>query len=216
MANTSSPMSCSTSSSDAESLSSDEEQYPDTKRSSAKLRTTLKAHMVKSAFDRTPHKFMPNGIAEQLVTERAIRRSLCIHHANSEDKALVDFVYQHARRAFAVTVFYQLNTIKAMRWFKKNNIVDDDLPIRQHTDQWKKSSWRAEFYEEHWKFFVPTFSISQHSHNLEEPHILPFVARAAEFGRGSFGVVAQYTVHKSHMDPVSMQRTTEIHTPEKR
>jgi hypothetical protein len=215
MANSSSPISSSSSSSSAENLSSDEEQYADTKRSSSRLRTALKRHMVKSAFDRTPHKFIPKGTIEELVTEKAIRRSLRIHHANLEDKALVDFVYQHARRAFAVTVSCQSNTIRAMRWFKANNIVDDDLPIRQYTDQWK-SSWRADFYDEHWKFFAPTFSTTQHSHTLEDPHILPFVARAIEFGRGSFGVVGQYTVHKNHMDPVSMQRTTVIQTPESR
>lgn len=164
--------------------------------------------MVKSVFDRTPHKFIPNGIVEELVTEKAIRKSLYPRHANPNDeaKALIRFIYQRARRAFAVAVFCQLNTIRAMRWFKANNLGDDDLPIREHTDQWK-TSWQSEFYDEHWRFFAPTFSTTQRSHNLEDAHILPFVARAVEYGRGSFGVVTQYSVHKNHMNTVSVQQS---------
>lgn len=81
---------------------------------------------------------------------------------------------------------------------------DRDLPITIQPE-WKKQAWFAEFCEHQWKFLAPVFSTARYNHNLEEDHILPFVSKESDSGRGSFGVVSQYTLHDKHLDPVSIQ-----------
>jgi hypothetical protein len=192
--------------SSSESLSSDEEdQYLDTKKSSKSLKVSLTKNLKKSMFDKTPHKFVPEGIIDELVTERAIRKSLRITNSTPEEDELVTFVRLRAKKAFATTVYCKSNTNRAMRWFQKNNIDDEDLPIKQKTQLWA-TSWRSDFYEDQWKFFAPVFSTTQYSHDLEEAHILPFVGKSVDSGRGSFGVVSRYDVHGNHLEPVREHR----------
>ncbi|CAO2649036.1 Nn.00g099850.m01.CDS01 [Neocucurbitaria sp. VM-36] len=187
----------------AESPSSDEEnQYRVTSRSSRFLRSLITKALEKSTFDKTPHKFVPEGIIDKLVTDLSVRESLRIANPTPEENELVEFIVLRAKKAFATTVSCKLNANRAMRWFKRNDIDDNDLPIKQQTDLWKSSDWRSDFYDEQWKFFAPIFSTIEYSHDLEEAHILPFVAKSVDSGRGSFGVVSRYSVHKNHLKPV--------------
>lgn len=170
------------------------------------LTTILRRKLVRSKFDRTPHDFIPAGIVDCLVTETAVRFELRFGEPGIENNDdLVDFILKRARKAFATMVSANVKTQdlkKAMVWFKKNEIDDQNLPVVRRTEFWTRS-WRWDFFQNQWRFFVPIFSTSDDSHDLEEAQILPFISKLSGSGRGSFGEVSQYVLHRKHMDPVS-------------
>jgi hypothetical protein len=168
------------------------------------LRSRLKKSQKRSTFEKTPHKFVPEGIIDKFITEKAIQELLCIQDPKSE---LVQFVKLRAKKVFAIAVYSNLEKTltKVMRWFKKTDLDDDDLPIAPHSDG-SKTTWREDFLDNQWIFLAPVFFTTQYSHDLNEAHILPFVAKSVDFGRGSFGVVSQYDIHMNHLKPVSFRQ----------
>jgi hypothetical protein len=181
--------------------SSDEEEGKGDK--SHDLREFLWESSIKSSFHFTPHRFIPEGVVDRLVTKEVIRASL---FSSPGQEKIVEFVVTRARKAFAIAIYARLDVNRVMRWFKRNNIDDKDLPIKTQTDEWK-SQWRREFYDAQWTFFATVFSTSRHSHDLHEFEILPFVSKQVDVGRGSFGVVSQYVLHRKHLDSVCVRLT---------
>ncbi|CAN9349867.1 unnamed protein product [Alternaria alternata] len=163
------------------------------------LRTLLSDKLIKSAFDKTPHKFIPEGIVHELITEERIKVALGIQVPSLEETKVVDFVRMRAKKIFAILVYIRPDDIRsALSLWIKNDMDDSHLPISFRPT--RRMPWLSEFCDEQWKFLAPVFSSIQYNHNLEEAHILPFVSKASDSGRGSFGVVSQYVVHKKHID----------------
>lgn len=198
-----------------ESSSDDESNFPDTRKSSKRLKQFLTETSQWSAFEKTNSRFVANGVAEDIIDERAIKASLRISDPSPEELDLIEFILDHARKAFAIAVLAQANTNVAMRWLKTNGYDDKKLPIRQQVKPWNQS-WRSDFFEKQWMIFAPTFSRDvEHldpgvvtatpgqAHELEEAHILPFIEKLAGTDEGSFGQVTKYVLHKDHMNPVS-------------
>jgi hypothetical protein len=180
-----------------DTLSDEEDEDPES------LRDMLYADLVKSKFDKTPHKFAPEGIVDKLITEEAVRDYLRI--TRPEEQALIDFILLRAKKAFATMVMVSYTpekVMKAIKWLENHGRDDENFPIVRQSE-WKKSWFQGEFQEEHWKFFVPTFSTTKYNHDLEEAHILPFISETTDGGEGSFGVVTRYTIHRKHIIPVS-------------
>lgn len=185
-----------------DNTSDDEILWPDTVRSSAKLRNYLCEKTVEGMFDKVPQDFIPEGTVERCLNRNIVMFVLRIKDATKEQDELITFIMESAPRAFATIVMAKINANKAMRWLKEHNIADRNLPIKMKKDEWTES-WRSEFYSAQWMFFATVFSTTNYSHDLREAHIIPFVEKKCEAGQGSFGVVSQYIIHKAHMQPVS-------------
>lgn len=184
-----------------EDLSDYDLEYPDTVKTSARLRKFLSVKVVDGVFDKVPQEFVPEGVVQKCMNYKVVGIALGIKNANEEEEELISFIVDKAPKAFAVTVVAKINANKAMRWLKQNGITDDNLPVPSKTDVWQQS-WQAEFYKAQWMFFATVFSTVNYGHNLQEAHIIPFVEKISDVGHGAFGIVSQYAVHKAHMDPV--------------
>ena len=183
-------------------FSDGEEEEPES------LRDLLYDNLVMSRFDNTPHRFVPEGILHELITEEAIRTALSIAKPNEQN--FVDFIRTHAKKTFATMVMARYDvakTIKDMRWLQSHGRDDNDLPIVK-LDDWPKP-WRRDFYDEQWKFTAAVFSPSKYNHDLEEARILPFISETTDGGQGSFGVVTRHVIHRNHMVPVRSVRCLE-------
>lgn len=189
------------SSSGEEDLSDDDAKYPDTMKTSAKLRDFLSARVVDGVFDKVPQEFVPEGVVQGHMKFRRVKIALGIKIPNEEEEELINFIVDKAPKAFAVTVVAKINANRAMRWLKQNGFTDDNLPVPAKTDVWQQS-WQADFYKAQWMFFATVFSTVNYGHNLQEAQIIPFVEKISDVGHGAFGIVSQYAVHKAHMDPV--------------
>lgn len=192
-------------SSEDECITSDDEQYPDTItcNKTKNLVTKLRDASVRSAFDKT--KFVPEGIIDELINKKMIKSCLVLgkeQTSRKEQANLVNFIFKKAKKAFAVATFAKINSHRAMRWFMKKGLSDQDLPILEQTADWKQS-WRTEFYDCQWQFFAPIFSTTIHSHDFVEAQILPVVSISHNTRRGAFGEVSQHELHMNHMEPVS-------------
>lgn len=184
---------------------SDGEIYPDTiecKWTKNLLRSLRKAS-INSGFEKTPHEFVPEGVLDTLINKKAVKA--CLLANGNEHADVVDFVMRKGRKAFAITVFARINSHRAMRWLMKKGLSDQDLPIIEQSDEWKKS-WRTYFYDFQWRFFAPVFSTINHSQNFAQKQILPFIKlpeRSQVVKKGSFGEVVQHGIHHNHLKPVS-------------
>lgn len=193
-----------------DSSSSDESEFLDTRKSCKKLKQELTNKSQWSAFEKTNSKFVANGVVEGLIDEQAIKTSLNIRDPSLEEIDLISFILGHAKKALAIAILAQANTNVAMRWLKKNNYDDKELPIRQQVKPWNRS-WRSDFYDKQWMIFAPTFSTdlgtapatAGQTYELEEAHILLFIEKSPESGEGAFGQVTKYVLHKDHIAPVS-------------
>jgi hypothetical protein len=185
------------------SLDSDSDtNYPNTvdSRWAVWINAELRKKSKLSAFNKTAHEFVPNGIVDELITEKAIRG--CLKARRGEHIALVDFIFTHAKTAFAIATFARLNSHRVMNWFRKHEFSDEDLPVKEQTGPWTQS-WRVDFYDAQWRFCAPVLNLSKHIHDFEEALILPVVSMSPVGGQGAFGMVSQYEIHGNHIVPVS-------------
>ena len=86
------------------------------------------------------------------------------------------------------------------------SLTDKDLPFKELTAEWTRSSWRPHFFDEQWKFCAPIFDTTKYILEFEEARILPILSVTRVGGSGAFGEVPQYKLHENHMKPVSSQR----------
>ncbi|RYO26457.1 hypothetical protein AA0111_g7946 [Alternaria arborescens] len=183
------------------SLDSDSDtNYPNTvdSRWAVWINAELRKKSKLSAFNKTAHEFVPNGIVDELITEKAIRG--CLKARKGEHIALVDFILTHAKTAFAIATFARLNSHRVMNWFLKHEFSDEDLPVKEQTGPWTQS-WRVDFYDAQWRFCAPVLNLSKHIHDFEEALILPVVSMSPVGGQGAFGMVSQYEIHGNHIVP---------------
>jgi hypothetical protein len=170
------------------------------------LRASLKKIQKKSTFEKTSCDFVPEGLLRELVTEKTIKDVLNITNPTPEDDALVVFVKTRALKIFAIIVCAKLKKLKkVMNWFLSKDFDDTELPVTNPDNPFCKRSWYDDLIEHQWKFYAATFSATEYNHDLEESRILPFTSKAGDDGRGSFGVVSRYVVHRNHMVPVRTQ-----------
>lgn len=181
----------------------DDSDYDSSDGDLESLRRTLIGMLERSAFDKTPHDFLPEGTLDQCITEEVIKHELSLSGLTVQDKELVEFIFRRARKVFAIIVLCKVrNPKKALKWFKSNNVDDTQLPI-SHPDRkvWSKD-FHWDFLRHQWAFFAPVFSTTPYSQDLDEAHILPFISKLNTEDHGPFSVVSGYVMHKSHMQPV--------------
>lgn len=167
------------------------------------LRSLIRDKLLKSAFDKTPHNFVPERTIEGIITEDIIKRSLKITNPSNKENEVVEFVKTRAKKTFAIVVFSKQDDIMSViRSLKRRGIDDSQLPIK-NKERLGSKDWASDFYEDQWRFFAPIFSTDNYNYDLEECHILPFVSKDMDSGRGSFGMVSKYLVHQNHLLPVS-------------
>jgi hypothetical protein len=168
--------------------------------SARKLKTYLNKKMASGVFNNVQRKFVPEGVVQEVLQRQVVKKALGVEDPTAEHIELIDYIMDGAQKTFAVAVMAEINANRAMRWFKYNSMKDCDLPIREEQSEQWQDSWHFDFYNKQWEVFVPVFSTTRSSHDLEEAQIIPFVKKIREIGHGSFGVVSQYAIHKAHMD----------------
>jgi hypothetical protein len=117
--------------------SSDDSSSDESGEELESLRDVLYVNLMKSKFDKTPHKFAPEGILDKLITEEAIRDYLRI--AQPREQELIDFIRLCAKKAFATMVMVSYapdKAIKAIKWLQNHKRDDGSLPIVRQSD-WK-------------------------------------------------------------------------------
>lgn len=183
---------------------SDEETDP-----ALQLRPLIMDKLVKSAFEKTPLRFVPEGNIQDIITEEKIKISLKIGTPCSRrDGEMIEFIKTRAKKVFAIVVYMKpSDSMAVMKSLKKKGIDDDSLPITNQQDLGKRD-WVLEFFEKQWQFEAPVFSTTEYNHDLEESHILPFISKKVDSKRGSFGVVSQYVVHRNHLNPALPEDTS--------
>ncbi|CAN9210055.1 unnamed protein product [Alternaria alternata] len=187
----------------SDSESSDEEE---TKEQC--FRKSLSYAQKKSTFERTCCYFVPEGVLSGLVTVQTIKDVLHIANPTPAEDELIDFVKTRASKVFAIALWAKVKSPKKMMiYFKSKNLDDNDLPITDPNSTWSKRSWYDDLIEHQWRFYAATFSTAKYNLDLEESCILPFTSKAGDDGRGSFGVVSKYLVHRNHMEPALQDDT---------
>ncbi|XP_014559825.1 hypothetical protein COCVIDRAFT_90891 [Bipolaris victoriae FI3] len=188
---------------ESDESSSDEETDP-----RPQLRPLITDRLVKSAFEKTPLRFVPEGNMQGIITEDMIKISLGIGTpASRKEGEMIEFIKKHAKKVFAIVVYMKGDCMEIMKSLKRKGIDDDSLPIKDQRDLGRKE-WASDFFEKQWQFNAPVFSTTEFNHDLEESHILPFIAKNVDSKRGSFGVVSQYVVHRNHLNPALLEDTS--------
>jgi hypothetical protein len=174
------------------------------------LRPLIMDKSITSAFDKTPHKFVPEGIIEEITTEEMIKASLNVKGSSKEETEIIEFIKTRAKKTFAIVIWIKPdNIMSVMKSLKKKGIDDRELPIKDEKRLGLKR-WASEFYDGQWRFLAPVFSTDDHNHDLDPSHILPFVSKQKHYGTGCFGVVSQYVVHRNHLIPVRIHDRTKL------
>lgn len=163
--------------------------------------------------------YLPEGCVDELINEVTIRENLKDFVTVSEQKPpdqkmLVEFVEQKAKKVFAITTLFCFEGNKlcrAMQQFQEHGFVDDDLPV---FDARKNSPARIQnafgdnglwtqfkrfmFEKNKWAFLVPVLTDSQLIYKLDRECILPFKGVSSQNKEGTFGDVFEVEVHASH------------------
>lgn len=179
--------------------SSDEE-------SELQLRDILMKHSLESAFEKTRHEFVPEGVIETFITYEEIKSWLGIGSSALQDEDLMRFIFEDAKRMFAITVVAKPDARReAIEWLRSEGYNDQKLPIFPPPKKKKwTSGWRRDFCNCQWMFVAPVFDTTRSSHTFEEARILPFISMSVIAGEGAFGQVSRTVIHERHMGPVSM------------
>lgn len=179
----------------------------------------------KSAFDKTPLKFVPRGILNKLITKENVYKAMGVDKPYHDDQVLVEFIITEARCLFAIAVIIKLKPAelyKAMNLFRINHFGDKKLPIAEITGQQYMMNvlqgvqhqfeimegnsepakiWSCErimnFQEKQGWFLAPILSTAESNQDFWDV-TLPFIEKHGTFAEGSFGVVSKYEIHSDH------------------
>ena len=168
-----------------------------------RLRETLKKNLVKSAFDKTNHPFVPEGVVDRLITREEVQRCLKISKTSAGTDESIEFVMTSAKKGFAIAIVAKIDVKRAIGWLKTESLDDKKLPITKPKSRSWSRGWRGDFCEHQWTFLAPVFDTTKLSHDFEEARILPFVSTSTVTGKGSFGEVSKTVIHREHLRPVS-------------
>ncbi|KAI4663972.1 uncharacterized protein J4E79_003472 [Alternaria viburni] len=174
-----------------------ENKGSDVEEISSGLRMLIVDNLILSGFEKTPHRFLPEGVIDDIVTEER----LLIQVPSPDEDKLLDYIKLRAKKIFAILIYIRPHSMRsALDWWRKKDMGDRDLPFRIQP-AWKKQSWFTDFQESQWTFLAPIFSTAGYNHDLHEEHILPFISKEWDADRGSFAVVSRYTIHNKHLHP---------------
>lgn len=194
---------------------------------SERLSDALRLSMKKSAFEKTPYTFLPQGALDLIITEATILIALGIKKPTPEDYKLVVYILMRAKRLFATAAYIGLppDTLYcAMVLFRNTNFSDERLPLEEMSgEEFLKSTMSGlehplvnleghvkhkaeriwtfsrihDFLKAQFSFLAPIISAGQIDYDFGPGLILPFVEHAAQ-GEGSFGVVSKCVIHRDH------------------
>ena len=192
------------------------------------LSDMLEIRMKKSAFEKTPHRFLPQGALDRSISEVTIVNAMGLTQPTPVDHELVHFILTRAKRLFATATYIELKPrllYKAMSLFCKNGFDDERLPIEEVTgEQYVKDEvngvehllaklegpvqneadrvWTFRkifsFQQEQGRFLAPVLSTDEPNHDFWDL-TLPFITKHASYAEGSFGVVNKYEIHGDHI-----------------
>ncbi|KAL9105839.1 MAG: hypothetical protein Q9227_009047 [Pyrenula ochraceoflavens] len=167
----------------------------------------------KSVFNNTPQEFLPEACVAELITKETIARALRLGKADMKKGRhgnMIDFILQHAKKVFALTVYVLdgNNLRKAMEKLMEKNFTDESLPALEESQMsdigcfsgkyWSKVK-KHNFLKDRWIFLAPVFSGERFKLELHPDCILPFTKIDPEVKEGTFSQVLQITIEESHL-----------------
>jgi hypothetical protein len=191
------------------------------------LQDQILEHYAWSKFDNPKREFLPEGWIANLLTRQAIITDLELEQSTLEKKDgdLVDFIFQHGKKLFAILIVMDLsrrNKLLAMNKFKQTTpqFTDKSLPLKEDArlDCFNDEPWtnlrRSNFLTTQWTFLAPVFSTTNFQLKLEPNCILPFTWKSDDVKGGAFSQVFEVTIHEDHQEtPVLTVRPQSIHLP---
>lgn len=182
---------------------------------SLKLKNEIFKACDKSKFPagETPRIFLLNGELERILTCEYVTRLLQCQ----DDDPLVQFVLNHAKKLFAISLMSQVHELNyMMELFMKHDISDRDLPLPTSEADFSNSlaqcfqlldpMVRHDFINmRQWIFLAPVFPVGSASADALEPRpfaqgiIFPFID-AKKANGGGFGIVYKVKIHELHLD----------------
>lgn len=181
---------------------------------SERLSDALRLSMKKSAFEKTPYTFLPQGALDLIITKARIIIALGITKPAPKDYKLVAYILKKAKRLFATAAYIGLppDTLYcAMVLFRNTNFSDERLPLEDMSgEKFLKNTmsgsehplfmlegrvkYKAEriwtfsrvhdFLKAQYSFLAPIISAGRIDYYFDPGLILPFVEHAAQ-GEGS-------------------------------
>ncbi|KAI0974720.1 kinase-like domain-containing protein [Xylaria arbuscula] len=163
-------------------------------------------------------QFLPDGRLDRLITRASVVTAIGLPNnwdrVSVEDKKLVNFVVESAKKVFAITITTSMGRDgpelrKAMLTFKTHGFGDASLPVKPESWtsesplvrdlRWKKAelNW---FMHHQWTYLAPIFPKTVWEADLEPDRILPFTFVDNTSRAGSFGSVYQVTIHPAHQE----------------
>src|SRR5689334_1321521 len=87
-----------------DSSSEDYEEEEEEADPRSQLRLLIRENSTLSAFDKTPHRFVPEGVIENMMTEDVIRSCLEINQPSKKADEIVEFIKSRAKKTFAIAI----------------------------------------------------------------------------------------------------------------
>ncbi|KAI1354102.1 acyl transferase/acyl hydrolase/lysophospholipase [Xylaria sp. FL0043] len=163
-------------------------------------------------------QFLPEGRLDRLITRVSVVSAIGLpdnwEQVSPEDKKLVNFVVESAKKVFAITVTAGMGKNdselhKIMHLFQVYGFGDASLPVKP--ESWAPENplirdlrWRKvelqRFLNHQWTYLAPIFPETVWDTDLEPDCILPFTSVDSIATAGAFGSVYQVTVHPSHQE----------------
>ncbi|KAI0809419.1 hypothetical protein GGR55DRAFT_679769 [Xylaria sp. FL0064] len=163
-------------------------------------------------------QFLPEGRLDRLITRVSVVSAIGLldnwEQVSPEDKKLVNFVVESAKKVFAITVTAGMGKNgselrKVMHFSQVHGFGDASLPVKP--ESWAPENplvrdlrWRKvelqRFMNHQWTYLAPIFPKAVWDTDLEPDCILPFTSVDSIATAGAFGSVYQVTVHPSHQE----------------
>ena len=106
--------------------------------SDMRLSDVLRLSMKKSAFDKTPYIFLPQGALDSIITEATILIAMGVTKPTPEDCELAAYILTKAKRLFGTAAYVELRPktlYKAMVLLRNTNFTDERLPLEEMTEE---------------------------------------------------------------------------------
>ncbi|KAK5630275.1 hypothetical protein RRF57_005990 [Xylaria bambusicola] len=187
------------------------------------LRKGILMSFVESKMD--GQQFLPASCLEKLITPSNIRGNLSAAEDDPSIGDIVDFVFNKARKFFAILVSIGVQPSHALYTLRMYGVTDENLPISRETaddhcekadserscrhhpalNVFHRSPWDyvtlSTFYYQQWKFLAPVFGQGKED-TLEVKRILPFVEFGDERSSGAFSEIYKIKIHPDHLSTV--------------
>ncbi|KAI0429029.1 kinase-like domain-containing protein [Xylaria sp. FL1042] len=163
-------------------------------------------------------QFLPAGRLDRLITRSSVVSVIGLSNnweqVSAEDKKLVNFIVESAKKVFAINITAGMGKNgpelrKVMLVFHAHGFGDASLPVKPEfwapenslvrDLRWRKAELHR-FMDHQWMYLAPIFPETLWDADLEPDCILPFTSVDSIVRADAFSSIYQVTVHPSHQE----------------